>query len=521
MAGYDPYRNAGGCEFVPEAAQRVIDFFAECLCHIEGARAGQPFVLEPWQQAIIGNMFGWLRPDGTRRYREALIYVPKKNGKTPMAAGIALYLLMCDGEAGAQVYSAAADRDQAALVFRWAAGMASYEPEIMRRLKVYRTYKSIEHPSSGSVFRSLSHEAPAKHGLNISGLLVDELHAHPTPELAETLAAGTASRRQPLVVYTTTADFARESVCNAKYGYACRVRDGAIEDAAFLPVIYEALESDDWRDPATWAKANPNLGVSVTEEFFRREANRAEAEPAYLNTFLRLHLNVRTTSDVAWIAPEAWNGCAGAVDPEALRGHRCYAGLDLASTQDLTALVLVFPDDGNAVLPFFFVPEETARKREAKALKPSYVAWKQHGWMEFTPGNVCDYSFVRAKVKELAAAYDIREIAYDPWGAQQLATDLQGDGLVLTQMRQGFASLSAPSKELEKLLLGGQMRHGGHPVLRWCAANVMVETDAAGNIKPSKAKSGDKIDGIVALVMALGLSIANAEVEWSPEVFTA
>jgi len=294
-----------------------------------------------------------------------------------------------------------------------------------------------------------------------------------------------------------------------------------IRDSAFLPAIFEASQEDPWDSPATWRKANPNLGVSVAEDFLARECERAKESPEFLNTFKRLYLNLRTASDVAWLPKETWDGCAGAVDPEALRGHRCYAGLDLASTQDLTALVLVFPDDGNAVLPFFFVPEETARKREAKALKPSYVAWKQHGFMQFTPGNVCDYSFVRAKVKELAAAYDIREIAYDPWGAQQLATDLQGDGLKLTQMRQGFASLSAPSKELEKLLLGGQMRHGGHPVLRWCAANVMVETDAAGNIKPSKAKSGDKIDGIVALVMALGLSIANAEVEWSPEVFTA
>lgn len=514
VPGYDPWRGAGDrFRFDVRLARRAVAFFHDVLVFVEGERAGQPFDLEPWQAAIVGNLFGWVEvAGGHRRYREAFVFVARKNGKTSLAAGVALYLLLCDREPGAQVYSAAAEQGQAALIFRHAMHMVERSRALGSRCRVYRAFKSIEVAESGSVFRALTADAHTKHGLSVHGAVVDELHAHPTRDLVDVLQTSTGARRQPLVVHITTADFERPSICNEKYAYACRVRDGALDDPSFLPAVYEATPADDWAAEATWRKANPNLGVSLRPEYLARECARARESPAYLNTFLRLHLNVRTQADVAWLDLARWDACRGTLSfvelERSLAGKPCFAGLDLASTDDLAALVLVFPSAGNAVLPYFWCPRDNALVREKRHRVP-YTQWARDGFLTLTPGNVCDHDFVEKWVLAAAERYQVRELAFDRFGAGQVMTHLQGAGIEVVPFGQGFVSMNAPTKHLDVLVRSAQLRHGGHPVLRWMAGNVMLEKDAADNWKPSKRRSKEKIDGIVALIMALGRAIAS------------
>jgi phage terminase large subunit-like protein len=511
IPGYDPKATAGDCVFVPELAQRVVDFFAACLSHVKGELAGRPFKLEPWQQAILGCAFGWLRPDGTRRYREVLIFVPRKNGKSLLAAGICNYMLFCDGEAGAEIYCAAAERDQAALVFDVAKYQVLNEPTLAKVATVYQ--KAICLKNGASSLRAISADANTKHGYNSHCVVVDELHAQNSRELVDVLLTSTGSRRQPLVVYITTSDYDRESICNEKYNYAAKVRDGIIQDASFLPVIYEASKDDDWTSPEVWKKANPNIDVSISTEYLARECDRAKETPTYENTFKRLHLNIRTEQDVRWIPIEKWDACNAEVDQEELEGRECFAGLDLSTTTDISALALVFRGDDNSidVIPHFWIPAENAQERERRDRVP-YVTWARQGLVHMTPGNVIDYEYIREELKKLGDQFKIKEIAIDPWNAQQLAAELTSDGFQIVQFRQGFASMSGPTKELEKIILGKTLHHGGNPVLRWMASNCAVELDAAGNIKVSKKKSMERIDGIVALIMAIGRATLNMEI---------
>ena len=504
IPGYDPVATAGDCVFDAAVAQKHLDFFPECLRHVKGALAGQPFMLEPWEQAIVANVFGWKRPDGTRRYRRVFVFVPRKNGKTTWAAGLVLDVMFCDGEPGAEIYSAAADRDQAALVFDQAKGMVRQEPELAKRATIY--VKSIVLKDFSASYRTVSADVKTSWGKNTHCAIVDEVHAQPTRELVDSLETSVGARRQPLLIYITTSDFERESICNELLDYAVKVRDGIIEDRGFLPVLFMASRDDDWRDPAVWAAANPNLGVSLSREYLEQECKRAQEIPAYENTFKRLHLNIKTEQAVRWLPMDAWDNCAGPVVAEALFGQPCFAGLDLATTTDIAAFVLVFPEAENAVLPFFWAPREGAEKRERRDRVP-YMTWGRDGFIELTEGNVTDYDVIRARIVELGQKYNIREIAIDRWNSTQLQTQLQGDGFEVVPFGQGFASMSAPTKELEKLVISQGIRHGGHPVLRWMASNVAVETDAAANLKPSKKASTEKIDGIVALVMAIGRSM--------------
>lgn len=516
IPGYNPWSDARDCWFDDEAAQDAIDFFPEVLRHIEGALAGSPFILERWQQAIVANLFGWKRTDElgreVRRYREAFIYVPRKGGKTPLAAGISNYVLFCDEEPGAQCYCAAADRDQATYIFRHMKGMIEAEPELAERCVVYKATRSIEMEDEGSTLKVLSADADTKHGGNSHLVIVDELHAQPNRDLVDTLQTSFASanRKQPLLIFITTADFDRPSICNEKLDYACKVRDGILSDRAFLPVIYAADIADDWTDPAIWAKANPNLGISVSREYLERECKRAQESPAYLNTFLRLHLNVKTTNDVAWVDMSKWDECGKLpVDLEKLKGRDCYAGLDLSSTTDISAFVLLFPDDGgNIVVPFFWVPGENARKRELRDRVP-YQTWARSEFIQLTDGNVIETDVIRKKINELGKQFNIRAIAVDRWNSMSLSTQLMADGFNVEMFGQGFATMTGPTKELEKLITSCKLSHGGHPVLRWMASNLTVETDSAGNVKPSKSKSTEKIDGMVSLVMAIGMSTTN------------
>ncbi len=501
IPGYSPRDTAGDSVFDQAAADRACQFFVECLHHVKGELAGKPFVLQPWQQAIVANLFGWKRPDGSRRYRTSLIFVPRKNGKTSLASGIILYMLFCDGEPGAEIYSAAADRDQARLVFEQAAGMVRGEEALRERATVF-THAIALRDYSGS-YKPISADAHTSHGYNSHCIVIDELHAQPDRRLVDVLNTSTGSRRQPLVVYITTSDYARESICNEIYDYAAKVRDGIIPDPSFLPVIFEPGPEDDWHDKKLWERVNPNLGISLSRAYLETEYQRAIEIPGYENTFKRLHLNLRTEQATRWLPMDSWDTCGEAFDPASLEGKPCYAGLDLATTTDLAALVLYFPEDGNAVLPYFWCPEENAEKRERRDRVP-YVVWHRQGLIQLTPGNVTDYDRIHEDLKELREKYEIKEIAIDRWNSTQLQTQLMGDGFNVVGFGQGFASMTAPSKQLETLILSGHLRHGGNAVLRWMASNVSTETDAAGNLKPSKKASTEKIDGIVALIMAIG-----------------
>ena len=514
----DGIQRQGEYWFDEAAADRAVRFFPECLVHVEGEFAGRPFELEPWERdEIIRPLFGWKRADGTRRYRICYLEVPRKNGKSTLAAGIALYLTFADREPGAQVFSAAADREQASIIFDLARSMVEASPQLRERAEVFK--KSLYVPFLGAVYRPISADARTKHGFNAHGVVVDELHAQPNRNLVDVLKTSTGARRQPLEVYITTAGYDRNSICWEMHEYAQKVRAGIVRDDAFLAVIYAATEADNWRKTSTWKKANPGYGVTIKAEYLRAECRRAQQVPGYENTFKRLHLNIWTEQASRWLPMERWEACiqalheAARIAPErsalmlALAGRECFGGLDLASTSDLNAFVLDFPipdlvPGGHIWLPFFWMPEENVELRLRRD-RVDYRVWIREGFIKATQGNVADYDVIRADINELGKLFPIREIAYDRWNATQLTTQLGADGFTMAQFGQGFASMAAPSRELEKLVMGGLLGHGANPVLRWMASNVAIETDAAGNMKPTKDKSGEKIDGIVAGLMAL------------------
>jgi len=492
----------------------AVRFFPTLLSHSLGQLGGQPFHLEAWQQDFVRRLFGTLRPDGTRQYRTAFLAIPRKNGKSTLCAGIALRL-MFDGEPGAKVYSCGADRQQARLVFDMARSSVHYSALLRDKLEAQRF--AIARPDNNSSYEALSAEAGTKHGLNAHGVIFDELHAQPDRRLVDVMATSMGARSQPLLVYITTAGFDRKSVCWEIWKYAEAVRDGAIIDDTFLPVIYAADPTDDWKDEATWRKANPNLGVSINLDFLRSECARAVEMPSYENTFRQLYLNQWTEQDTRWLRMDHW-AQGNVACPVDLAGRECFAGLDLATTYDTTAFVLLFPlDDGTFwVEPHFWIPADNATQRERRDRVP-YLTWKRQGHMRTTDGNVTDFKTVMADIVAIASKYRLRGIGLDPWNATMPGQELQGMGLPMQDFRQGYGSLSGPSKLLENWVVSGKVRHGGHPVLSWQASNVAIQRDAAGNIKPNKDKSSDRIDGIVSLVMAIGLwqtATATAEQSW-------
>lgn len=502
--------------FDERAAAIAVAFFEKLLRHTKGEWAGDNFKLQPWQRdQIIKPLFGWKRADGTRQYRSAYIEIPRKNGKSTLSAGIALFLLFADGEAGAEVYSAAADRDQAAIVFDQARVMVEASPQLQKLAQVFK--RSVVIPSTHSFYRVLSADAYTKHGLNAHGIVFDELHAQPNRELFDVLNTSTGARKQPLMVMITTAGYDRNSICWEQHERAVRVRaarrigDAANDDPSLFVYIASADEHDDWTDPAVWAKANPGLGVTVSHEYMQQQCTQALQSPAYQNTFRRLHLNQWTSQESRWLDMMSWDACNGTL-PD-LKGRICYAGLDLASTTDIAALSLVFPPAKESepiwVLPFFWIPQDNMIERSRRD-RVDYDLWVRLGYIEATPGNVIDYAYIERRMMALRDQYKIAEVAFDPWNATQISQNLATAGLTMVEMRQGFVSLSAPTKELLRLVLSHGIIHGGNPVLRWMADNLVVVQDAAGNVKPDKKKSREKIDGIVSTVMGLDRLVRNA-----------
>ena len=506
IPGYDPFETAAEGEwFDYEAAARAIGFVEAACTHVKGVLGGQLIHLEDWQKAVFGNLMGWKRADGTRRYRESIVFIPRGNSKTTMAAALVLLFLFCDDEPGAELYSSASEREQARLCFDIVVGMIRAQPELAARARLYK-YSVVVGDKS---YKALSAEAGSKHGFSPHLIVNDELHAQKTPELTEVLMTGTLKRSQPLTVHLTTSDFEREgSVCNAKHDHARKVIEG-MEDPSFLPVIYEADLKDDWADPEVWKRANPNYGISVDPEYLARECMRAKEEPGYLNTFLRLHLNVRTSQQTRWLPEHRWRPSAGELGWEdlakSLEKQKCAGGLDLSSKYDLTAFVLAFcRPDGFKLVPFFWIPEESADEWERKHRIP-YSAWTRQGAIELIPGATVDYGIIEARINELRKRYEFKEIAFDPWNANATQIRLTNDGFDMLEFRQGIKSFNEPTKEFGKLVRDCKLHHGSHPVLDFCASCVEVYTDPSGNIRPVKPDEGvaSKIDGIVAGIMAL------------------
>ena len=515
IPGYDPYRDAAGYYFDEKAAAKAIRFI-ETQRHVKGELAGRPLLLEDWQKAFVANLFGWKRPDGCRRYRKCFLFIPRKNGKTVCAAALLLYLLFEDGEPGAEIYGAASEFNQASLVFHHAAGMVRQNQDLLERSKTYQGQaKAIQLNKDYSTYRVISREAASSHGFNSHAYVVDEVHCLDNSELIDVLETSTGARRQPLGIYISTSDFEREnSPCNVLHDYAVKVRDGIIDDPKFLPVIYEASREADWKSPAVWAAANPNLGVSLSLEYIEDACKKAQETPRFENEFKRLHLNIRTEQATRWMPIDLWDSCKGpGFNLERLRGRACYGGLDLASNRDLNALVLLFPDgDAIDVLPFFWVPEANIEVRERRDRVP-YSVWVKQGHIIPMPGDCTHYGIIRAKIGgELQKMYGINDIGIDHlFQGAQLAQELEQDGLKMTGYAMSYVNMAAPVKEFERLLLTKNLRHDGNPVLRWMFSNVMMETDSNGNHKPSKKESYEKIDGIVALLMALGRVLVDKQ----------
>lgn len=495
-----------------KAANRAVKFIEKQLVHVEGKHAGEPFLLEWWEKKLILKFFGWKRRDNNaRRFRVLFIFVPRKNGKSALAAAIALYLMFADKEPAAQVVCAAADKNQAGIIFNMASNMVVANDTLGSMAKVYKA--SIFAPQTNSALKVLSKKPNTKHGANLHGVLADEVHAIEDRELIDVLTTGTIARKQPVVVFTSTAGFDKTHFFYGLYCYAKTVAADPSKDETWLTAIYEA-DPENWKDPKEWIRANPNFGVTMDMESFEQDFRIALEVPAYENTFKRLRLNIWTEQDTRAIPMDKWALC---YKPEAkieeLLGKTCYAGMDLASTTDLASLSLVFPPFGDRdffdVLMFYWFPEGNYKQRMKKLGAVDIMPWNKSNHLTFTEGEVIDYDLIRAKFNELGKLYKIKEIAIDRWNATQLSTQLDNDGFTVVPTGQGFATMSDPTKFMLGLVLQGRLNHRNNPVLEWNARNFCTEEDAAGNLKPSKKKAKEKIDGCVSLVMALGRANAN------------
>ena len=482
--------------------------FIQMLRHTKGQMAGKPFTLSPFQVYFVSELFGWQRKDGGRRFRKCYLEIARKNGKTELAAAIAVYCFVCDQEYGAEIYTAATTRDQARIAFETAKVFLKYAKSdsaaINKLVSVLKYNFNI--PYRNTKFEAVSADADTLDGLNPHCAIIDEYHAHKTSDVLEVMETGMGSRSQPLLCITTTAGFNRESPCYHFRKVCIDILEQRKIDETVFPLIFAMDDDDDWQDQNNWNKANPNLGLTPYMDYMEGQFQKAINEgSAKQIQFLTKNLNVWTSTSSVWIQQSYITDARYQYSADALNGLRCFAGLDLASTRDICAFVLVFPVqrgiDKPHIISHFFCPAENVRERSLADGVP-YVQWEQDGYLTMTEGNVTDYDFILKHINELSLRYRIEAIAFDRWNASQLVIQLTNDGAKMIPFGQGFVSMSAPTKELEKLFLSSGLTHDANPVMEWMLSNVLLRFDPAGNIKIDKAKSTEKVDGPVAAVMA-------------------
>lgn len=496
-----------GLYFDPAAADHAIEFY-QFLRHSKGEWAGQPIQLSDWQIFTTGCLFGWKRADGTRRFRTGYEEVPRKSGKSTKAAGVALYLLLADGEPGAEILAAATKRDQAKIVFGEAQAMVSASPSLSRRLDVRENIIR----TGRNTFVPLSADSSTMDGLNPHGSVIDELHAHKTRHVYDVINSAMGARRQPLMYIITTAGRDDDASIGVEiHNHAVAVLEG-LQDDEFFCYIAHADPGDDWTKPATWRKANPNYGISVKPADLARQCKAAKAIPGQQNEFLQKRLNIWVGQEKRWLDMAAWRRCGKPFAEADLAGRAAWGGLDLSTKLDLSAFVLAFPplaaETDWHLICRFYLPEDGLQAR-AQRDRVDYLRWVREGFLVATPGNVVDYEFIRADVHKLSELFLIQEIGYDPWKATQIAVDLQNDGYEMVEMRQGFATMAGPTRFFEELVVSGTLNHGNHPILAYHANNVAIRRDANDNYMPDKRKSTKRIDGVVASIM--GISRARAD----------
>lgn len=511
-----------GCYFDLAAADRVRKFSFKFLRHSKGQFAGKPFEFLEYQwRKIVGPLFGWKRADGRRRFRRVGIGQAKKNGKSTLLSALGLYLLCKDDEPGAEVYTAAADREQASIIYNESANMVEASPALKKRIKVRRSRKTIQYPATRSVYRALSSDGYTKEGLNIHALLFDELHAQPGRTLWDALRYGGVGRRQPIYLWISTAgEWDEESLWWGEWSKARDIQDGKIIDITYLAAIWEANPADDWTKEETWKKANPSYGVIIDPQEFAEECKNAQINPAEKSSFLRYRLNVPTKAESEWIAREHWDACKGIYSLTDLAGLKCYGGLDLATTIDLNAYVMVFKDDKGDVWlwPTFWVPGRAVEFRE-KSNKQKYVAWIEQGYLLETTQPVSDYKQIRKDVIHSCKQVDVDNIIIDRWNATELAYSLKrglrraGVKTKLTFATFNIRTCNAATKEMERLIISKKLHHPGNPVLDWMFGNVVIRSDSFDNRMPDREKSKDKIDGIAATVLALAVMVEEDRIE--------
>lgn len=515
---------ARGLRFDRRAAQHVIDFFPLFICGTDGEFDGKPLVLEPAWQAALWILYGWKLKDAKgwkRRYKFGYIEMARGNLKSLVLSGLCIYELIGFNEAGAQVFAAATDKKTAKLVFSTACLMVLKNEWLRTHILV--SQESLSVPGTASKFEPCASEDQNLMGLRPSFACLDELHVHRTSGVWDVFASAMGKRRQPLMLAITNSGYDRNSVCYKQREYSEKVLAGVVDDDTWYAWICGIDEEEDgrynWEDEANWVKANPLLGTAVHVEELRSAVVKAKADPSALNILLRFRFCIWTTSHSVWMPMEKWDACSQPIDREALRGRRCWGALDLSTTTDISDLVLLFePLAGESrypILPFFFLPKDNIEARCRRDRVP-YDVWERQGLFQLTEGNVIDYRFIRARVNELREEFDIAEIGYDRWNSSDLVTNLIEDGVEMVKIGQGFADMAAPTKRLLELALTGELAHGGNPVLRWMASNTIVKMDPAGNIKPDKQKSREKIDGIVALIMAVSRMMAASGGTFEP-----
>ena len=512
---YNDLENAldKGWYFDRKAAIRAIGFI-EKLKHTKGKWAGQRFKLESWQQFILWNIFGWMKADGTRRFRYVYVEIARKNGKTALSAGIGLYMLFADGEARPEVYSAATVKDQARICFSDAVEIVK-KTDLKNYLSPYRN--SIVYELKGGTMKPLSSDYGTHDGLNPSCGIIDEFHAHKDSGMFDVIKSAFGARRQPLMFIITTAGFNKNGACYAYRSNVIKILQGINEDDSLFGIIYTLDSKEEWDNPKMWIKSNPNLGVSVFPEYLADQVNDAKNRPEAVRNVMTKNVNLWVDAEKTWILDDMWQKCIGTTDIKSLRGCKCWGGLDLSNVSDITAFVLLFHENEKfQLLPFFWIPEDKMLEKIRKE-NINYDKWSSLGFVKVTAGNVLDYDFVKADILQIAEIYDLQSTAYDRWNASQTIIDLQNEGMECSPFGQGYGSMGAPSKEFEKMVLTEKIEHFGNPVLRWMMASTVVKTDPAGNIKPDKEKSSQKIDGIVASIMALGeWMTAQAEEDNNP-----